>query len=67
MLRKMEKGGNIKSDALLENIFITVAALGDCKFYLPGCKTLHVYRAIKTVPFKKLISYIQKSNHTKEP
>lgn len=63
----MEKGGNIKSDALLENIFITVAALGDCKFYLPGCNTLHVYRAIKTVPFKKLISYIKKSNHTKEP
>ena len=67
MLIKMEKGGNIKSDALLENIFVTVAALGDCKFYLPGCKTLYVYRAIKTVPFKKLISYIQKRDHTKEP
>lgn len=67
MLRKMEKGGNIKSDALLESILITVAALGDYQCYLPGCKTLHVYRAIKTVPFKKLISYIQKSNHTKEP
>lgn len=55
MLSKMEKGGGIKSNTLLEKydiIKLLGKGLGG-KVYLVRHKTLDVYRAVKIVPLKK--------------